>query len=73
MRHGPHTTKTHTGLLDHGSRKRISRLTLRRNSPPEVWVLLVGVLLVIGLLLIWLSRNPADGIPPDPAFLTNKY
>jgi hypothetical protein len=47
-----------------GSRRRIRRLTMRQNWPPDSWLLTVIAALML-VVLIWVSQNlPADH-PPD--------
>ena len=55
---GPHTTRPGTIGPYRGSRKRIKRITFRKNLSVEFWIFAVFVVFLLFGIVPWMIRHP---------------
>ena len=59
MAEGPHGVRPGSARGAYrGSRKRLRRITLQKNTPVELWILLVLLLVMFLVIVPWIVRHP---------------
>ena len=63
---GPHTARAGVSRGYRGSRKRLSRISMREHTSPSAWLFLILMLAILSVILPWLIHQALDQDGPQP-------
>jgi hypothetical protein len=65
MRDRPQTHRSHGRPVFRGSRKRIARIRWRGNSSPELWILLIFLVVLLVVVVPWMIKHSEEWLHHD--------